>query len=128
MAGLRKRMNPLSYDLGNALLARHRQICVGFKGSYSDVPEDLIAKAIIPYKLLLRDIGAPESLAPGIGSYLVELAEWCTAQNLPPINALAVNGQTLRPGTGYYLAPGCGENWDREVRECIACQSYPSKI
>lgn len=123
-----KKMNPLSYDLGNALLARQRDICSNFTGSYSDVSDELVEKAVISYKALLGVIGAPESLAESIGRYLVELAAWCECRGLPPINALAVSGETRRPGTGYYLAPGCGKNWDCEVRECIACRSYPREI
>ena len=125
----KKKMNPLSYDLGNALLARHREICTRFKGRQpKDVSESLVDEAVIPYKSLLVVIGAPTSLAEGIGWYLEELARWCESRGLPPINALAVNGQTRRPGAGYYSAPGCGENWEREVRECIASRSYPQEI
>jgi hypothetical protein len=123
-----RKMNPLSYDLGNALLGRHRDLCSKFTGNYSDVPESLVEEATISYRSLLQNIRAPESLAEGIGRYLEELAEWCESRKLPPINALAVNGQTRRPGAGYFLAPGCGANWNREVRECIACRSYPAEI
>jgi hypothetical protein len=120
-------MNPLSYDLGDALLARHRLICSKFTVTAATVSERQIEEAIISYKALLGSIGAPESLAEGIGNYLLELAEWCKAKNLPPINALAVNGKFQRPGTGYYTAPGCG-NWDQEVRDCIACRRYPVSL
>lgn len=120
-------MNPLSYDLGRALLARHRAKCSRFVGAPADVPESLILDAIISYGDLLRSVRAPESLAQGIGNYLAELAEWCQAHGLPPINALAVNRDLQKPGAGYFLAPGCGD-WDLEVRECIACRSYPERI
>jgi hypothetical protein len=110
------KMNPLSYDLGNALLTRHGRICSKYTGGATTVPEDLIDEAILSYKALLREVGAPESLA-----------EWCKVRNLPPINALAVNAKHKRPGTGYYTAPGCGD-WDQEVRECIACKRYPASI
>ena len=74
---LGKKMNPLSVDLGNYLLSRHSNVCGSFKGNASDVPEELIQKAVIPYKALLQAIGAPDSLAESIGTYLVEVAEWC---------------------------------------------------
>jgi hypothetical protein len=124
---VKKKMNPLSYDLGNALLERHRRICSKFTGSAEDVSETIIEEAIIAYKQLLREIGAPESLTETIGRYLGPLAEWCQVRNLPPINALAVNSQLQRPGPGYYVAPGCGD-WDREVKECIACKRYPDAV
>ena len=125
----KKAMNPLSKDLGNALLARHRDICSDFTGTAETVPPELIKKAILSYTELLRRIGAPESLAQGIGRYLEEVAAWCASQPkpLPPINALAVNGDFDRPGPGYYTAPGCGD-WDLEVRQCIACRSYPREL
>ena len=121
-------MNPLFYDLGDALLTRHSQICLKFTGKPEDVSEDLKGEAIISYKELLDVIGAPESLAVSIGRYLGELAEWCQERDLPPINALAVNGKFEKPGAGYYIASGCGENWEREVRDCIAYKKYPPKI
>jgi len=62
-----------------------------------------------------------------VGDFLNELAEWCQSCGLPPINALAVNGQTGYPGVGYFLAPGCG-NWDDEVAACIACKAYPARL
>jgi len=128
MGADKNKMNPLCYDLGNALLARQREICSTFEGSWEQVLEDLKQKAIIAYKPLLKVIGAPESLAEGIGQYLYPLAEWCQDRGLPPINSLAVNGTTRVPGVGYYSAPGCGEKWEQEVRECIACKDYPAEI
>ena len=117
------KLNPLSRDLGNALLARHKQICHGFAGK----PEDLISDAVISYKALLGVIGAPETLAKSIGGYLNKLAVWSREKNLPPINSLAVNGASGTPGAGYYIAPGCGD-WDQEIRDCIACKNYPAII
>jgi hypothetical protein len=121
-------MNPLSIDLGNALLKRHRQICLEFTGNSNDVPSDLIAKSIISYKELLRMIGAPETLAQSIGIYLVELAEWCEKRNMPPINALAISKSLKSPGPGYYTAPGSTRDWERDVKDCIACRTYPRNV
>ena len=132
MATMAKRkFNPLSYDLGDALLARHRQICAKFlDDDPSGVPQGLVEEAIIPYKKLLEVVRAPVSLAESIGTYLEEVAEWCDAQTprLPPINALAVNGLTRRPGVGYYTAPGATEKWELDVRDCISCKRYPLKM
>jgi hypothetical protein len=124
----KKKMNPLSFDLGNALLVRHQRLCKGFTGSAETVPDELIRKATIAYKPLLLSIGAPGSLAEGIGTYLGEVAEWCDARGLPPINALAINGELGMPGTGYFLAAGATANWEIDVRKCIACKNYPSRI
>ena len=45
----------------------------------------------------------------------------------PPLNALAVNGETGMPGEGYDGAPGCDLlRWPEEVRRCIAFGGYPS--
>jgi hypothetical protein len=34
-------------------------------------------------------------------NFLFEIHEWCTDHDLPPINALAANNETLIPGDGY---------------------------
>jgi len=121
-------MNPLSFDLGNALLARHRQLCGNFTGNSETVSEELIRKAVISYTALLRVVGAPESLARGIGTYLEEVAAWCDAKKLPPVNALAINAELGMPGPGFFTAPGASTNWENDVRKCIACKNYPLEI
>lgn len=120
-------MNPLSIDLANGLLKRHATLCLSMPDRPEAVMDTDIRSATISYKDLLKSIGAPETLAVGIGKYLFEVASWSTAQGLPPINALAVNGQFQMPGPGYFAAPG-GDDWEREIRECIACKKYPSKV
>jgi hypothetical protein len=122
-----QKMNPLAREIGNALLVRHKQLCSDFTGNSKAVNEDRIRDATISYTELLRVVGAPKTLARSIGEYLEEVAAWCRDRNLPPVNALAVNGQFGRPGSGYYTAPGCGD-WDQEVRDCIACRRYPPSI
>jgi len=124
----KKKMNPLSIDLGNALLARHQSLCASYAGSPDDITDDLIRKVTTSYKSLLTTIGAPESLAESIGNYLGEVAEWCDAKGLPPVNALAINAQLGMPGTGYFMAAGASEKWDNDVRRCIACKRYPPQI
>jgi len=122
------RMNPLSIDLGNALLKRHQRICGSFTGNAEAVSEELIQKATISYKGLLISIGAPESLAESIGNYLGEVAEWCDVRNLPPVNSLAINASLGMPGPGYFTAAGATDKWKNDVRKCIACKRYPEKI
>ena len=123
----RKPMNPLSLDLGEALLLRHRTLCSKMPKREEDVTEENVSAAIISYKNLLVSIGAPESLAQNIGTYLFQIAEWCEDRGYPPLNALAVNGSLQSPGAGYYLAPG-GNKWNDEVRACIAWNHYPLHI
>ncbi len=62
-----------------------------------------------------------------VGHFPNELAAWCESRGLPPINSLAVNGQTGLPGVGYYIAAGCGD-WEKEIAECIACKKYPATL
>jgi hypothetical protein len=123
-----KKMNPLSFDLGNALLKRHREICGSFTGSADAVTEDLIKAETISYKALLIKIGAPQSLAESIGNYLGEVADWCDARSFPPVNALAINASLGMPGSGYFTAAGASEKWDNDVRKCIAFRGYPSQM
>jgi len=119
-------MTPLAYELGNALLRRHRQLCVPLNVTPKTVSEVMIQQCTIPYRALCETINAVE-MTETVGNYLNELAEWCESSGLPPINSLAVNSQTGYPGTGYFLAPGCG-HWEEEVRECVACRNYPPSL
>jgi len=121
------KMNPLSRDLGDALLMRHKKICSQMPKQEDCVEDKHIQAAIISYRDLLASIGAPESLAPSVGKYLFEVARWCVDRGYPPVNALAVNSALRKPGAGYFLAPG-GEDWDTEVKQCIACDKYPLRI
>lgn len=120
-----KKMNPLSVDLGNALLKRHHEICGSFTGAPDSVTDELIQKATISYKDLLMKVGAPVTLAKSSGNYLAEVAEWCDLRSFPPVNALAINGALGMPGTGYFTAAGATEKWDNDVRKCIAFRGYP---
>ena len=119
-------MNPLSRDLGNALLNRHRQHAPDVL-TPEDITQIQINQAIISYKDLLKDIGAPEGLARSIGEYLYEIAVWSEERHHPPLNALAVNGTFKMPGVGYFTAPQ-GKNWEREIRDCLVHKGYPNYI
>ena len=123
-----KKINPLSYDLGNALFKRHQEKCSGFTVTAELVTEDQIKEATISYKALLIKVGAPESLAESIGAYLGEVAEWCDARNMPPVNALAINASLGMPGVGYFTAAGASEKWQNDVRKCIAFKGYPARM
>ncbi len=91
------------------------------------ITEEQIQSSIISYSSLLAQIGAPISLAHSVGKYLYEVADWCAGRGYPPINALAVNQAFGMPGTGYFLAPG-GDDWESEIRSCIAYRGYPMSI
>jgi hypothetical protein len=82
---------------------------------------------LIPYKKLCERAGLPDAYRI-VGRWLVEIAEWCYIQNLPPLNSLAINGGEYKPGPGYDRADGCSEiNWWKEVQACIAAD-YPTHI
>jgi len=83
---------------------------------------------IITYGDLCERAGLPH-LKPTVGKYLREIAEWCHDNGWPPLNALAVNHETRRPGRGYDGAPGCRrERWEEDVIACINFADYPDVI
>jgi hypothetical protein len=54
-----------------------------------------------------------------VGEFLGELASWWEANDLPPLNSLAVNSNTLIPGVGYDRAPNWSyETWWDDVQKC----------
>jgi hypothetical protein len=82
---------------------------------------------LVPYKKLCERAGIPDAYRI-VGEYLGELATWCKDNNLPPLNCLAVNGETLIPGIGYDSADGCSyETWWKDVQKCVDCM-YPERI
>jgi hypothetical protein len=90
-------------------------------------PETVTPRDLIPYKKLCEDAGVPH-IVRVVGSFLGEIAEWCSDNSLPPLNSLAINAEELKPGPGYDDAVGCSEiNWWKEVQNCIAA-NYPSRI
>ena len=121
-----KKLTPLAHALGDALLKRHAEVCAPLKISKAAVTPTIRDECTIPYKVLCESVNAVE-MTESVGDFLNELAEWCQANRLPPINSLAVNSQTGVPGVGYFLAPGCGE-WEAEVAACIECQRYPAAL
>jgi len=54
-----------------------------------------------------------------LGPYLGEIARFCMANHLPPLNALVVNGKSMTPGGAYE-----GTDWERDVFAALICR-YP---
>jgi len=115
-------MRPETVRLATVLLEWHARIRADKKNADTVTPNDLI-----PYKKLCERAGVPE-ITRIVGTFLGELASWCSDNRLPPLNSLAVNGEELKPGPGYDNAEGCSEiNWWNEVRDCVSAD-YPPTI
>jgi hypothetical protein len=116
-------MTPEAQKLAQALFKHHRTVCRLQSGEPPGV--DL---CVITYGDLCERAGLPH-LKATVGKYLREIAEWCQASGWPPLNALAVNHDTGRPGRGYNCAPGCSlERWESELAACIKFADYPAVI
>ena len=112
-------MNGTARMLANALLEHHREVCVPRLGTVAN-PSD----CVITYGDLCR-AARTQGLERSIGQFLQQIAEWCAQEKHPPINSLAVNSETRRPGDSYSLAPGCSnEDWDSQVAACIIYEGY----
>jgi len=110
-------MRPESIALCNELLQQHQRVCI--------TGNELTGECIIAYGELCRNAGVSHILR-SIGQFLLEVAEWCAHNNMPPINAFAVNAENCMPGESYDVAPSCSLlNWADEVRMCIAYRDYP---
>lgn len=121
-------MTPLAEAIGDALLKHHKERCSSIMAPSEKVSEQAIEDSTIPYLVLLSKAQVVGFLNPmSVGKYLDELAAWSKEHKFPPINALAVNGETGIPGAGFDDAEGCS-NWPQQVRECIAYKKYPSTI
>ncbi len=111
-------MSPEAQKLAQALLDHHRK---SKAGSSTD-------SRLIGYDDLCEQAGLPH-LKATVGKYLREVAQWCHDNGWPPLNALAVNHDTQRPGRGYDRAPGCKrETWQDEVAAAINFAGYPDFI
>jgi hypothetical protein len=91
--------------------------------------EDLnIAACLVTYGDLCERAGVSH-LKPEVGRYLREIAKWCHENGWPPVNALAVNYDTRKPGGGYDAAPGCSlVNWLDQVSACVTFEDYPDVV
>jgi hypothetical protein len=84
-------------------------------------------QALVTYKELCKRAGVSFNRMT-VARFLFEVAEWCSKNDLPPINALAVNKQTGRPGRGFKGAPDCSDaSWPQDVGRCLTFK-YPSKV
>jgi hypothetical protein len=113
-------MTPEAQKLARALLDHHRKVCRS-----QSKPSPSVESCLIVYEELCEQAGLSH-LKPTVGKFLREIAQWCHDNGWPPLNALAVNYQTRRPGRGYDGAPGCSrEHWEDEVTACINFGGYP---
>ncbi len=113
-------MKAESVALANALLEHHRERCI----TGTEAPDDWT----ISYGELCRNAGVEHILRP-VGSFLQEVAVWCAESGYPPLNSLAVNGESRRPGDSYEVAPNCSLlGWPDEVARCIAYRDYPEQF
>jgi len=113
-------MRPEALALLRALLEHHANVCVPDDGRFPPREECVIA-----YGTLCDEAGTGHILRV-IGTFLLEVAQWCAAHGHPLINALAVNGDKGIPGENYDAAPGCSNlNWPAEVDAVIVYQHYP---
>lgn len=109
--------------LAQALLDHHRVTCPPRLGTKPSVDSCIIA-----YGPLCNRAGVPH-LTRSVGQFLREVADWCSKNGWPPINALAVNRETRMPGEGYDGAPGCSLlAWPDEARAAIDFGGYPDKV
>jgi hypothetical protein len=111
-------MSPEAQKLAQALLDHHRKFCRLQSAS--------LDSCLIAYGDLCEQAGLSH-LKPNVGEFLREIAQWCHDNGWPPLNALAVNHDTHRPGRGYGSAPGCSlERWQDDVAACIDFADYPA--
>lgn len=112
-----------SHAIGQALLDHHRYHCKLDDGA---IPTR--DSCLITYGTLCTNAGLPH-VTRSSGTFLLEIAKWCAENDWPPLNALAVNGETQMPGDNYDLAPGCSLlNWPGEVDSCIRFRGYPDQM
>lgn len=116
-------MSPEAQKLAQALLDHHGKVC-----RLQSKMNPRVESCLIVYGDLCEQAGLSH-LKPHVGKLLREVAQWCHDKSWPPLNALAVNHDTRRPGRGYDGAPGCSrEHWQDEVMASIGFNGYPDFI
>lgn len=82
---------------------------------------------LVDYEDLCERARYPQ-LHKSVKKPLKQIAVWCDSKGLPPINALAVkrSAPPRRPGNAFITTPVTTE-WEVEVANVIACESYPSE-
>jgi hypothetical protein len=115
-------MTPEARALARALLD-HRKRLRSTSGEQTSLDS-----ALITYGELCARAGLPHIKAV-IGKFLREVAQWCDRNGWPPLNSLAVNHETRKPGSGYENAPGCSvEHWSDQAIACINFSGYPDQL
>lgn len=123
-----RQMTDLAEAIGDALLQHHKEFCSNLDTPPETAKEMMAEQVTIPYVVLLRKAKVADFVNPvNVGKYLDEVAAWSKENRFPPINALAVNGETGIPGAGFDAAEGCA-NWPEQVQKCIAYKNYPPTI
>ena len=118
-----KKLTPEARALAQALLDHHKQFSSLESGQKRNLDSCLIA-----YGDLCERAGVPH-LNPTVGTFLREIAEWWHDNGWPPLNSLAINYGTRKPGRGYDGAPGCSlQKWRQEVESCINFNRYPATV
>ena len=113
-------MKPESRALAQALIDHHRAQITRFP------PGKLLVqnRYTIRYGQLCERAGVAH-LTRIVGSFLLEIAEWCAASGHPPLNALAVNDSGM-PGDGYDGAGGFPIlEWPKQLDACVRYKGYP---
>jgi hypothetical protein len=116
-------MTPEARALAQALINHQREV------RQPVLAKDLNIQSILTtYGDLCERAGLPH-VRPDVGKFLREIAQWCHDNRWPPLNSLAVNRETRRPGRGYGNAPGCSlERWRDDVLRCVQFSGYPEVV
>jgi hypothetical protein len=116
-------MSPEARKLAQALLDHHKQV-----DRLQTEASAGVDSCLVTYGDLCEKAGLSH-LKPKVGRFLREVAQWCHDNGWPPLNSLAVNHETRKPGRGYDGAPGCSRGrWQDEVTACINFAGYPNSI
>jgi hypothetical protein len=110
-------MRPTAEAFAKVLLKHHSQFCMPKRRTLRTITDSDVQQCLITYGQLCRQAG--KGTPTGSGTFLGEIHRLCLSKNLPPINALAVNGRTLVPGGNYP-----GRDWQHDIKRCIAAH-YP---
>src|SRR5262245_33580397 len=116
----------VSRALGQVLLEHHNRVTT----RYPPGEKLVLNRYTISYNELCGKAKAHD-LTRIVGKFLGEIADWCAAEDWPPLNALAVNAETGIPGEGYDKAGGglCNiVNWPAEIERCIRFKEYPLRM
>jgi hypothetical protein len=116
-------MSPEAQKLAQALLDHHKKVCRLQTEATAGVDSCLVTYGDLCERASLSH------LKPSVGKFLREVAQWCLENGWPPLNALAVNHDTGKPGHGYDGAPGCSlARWEDEATACIKFGAYPARV